>query len=109
MGCLYDLGPYPALVLKAKAPDVVPPAWVRGEVYEVSDALLTQLDSVEAYVSMQPENSEYVRETVWVESANGTKVQAWTYVYNQDLSQAQRIAHGDYVRHLKETGFTPTW
>ena len=106
-GCLYDLGPYPALVLQPMALDGVPVAWVRGEVYEVSDALLTQLDSVEAYVPTQPENSEYVRETVWVESANGTQVQAWTYVYNQDLSQAQRIAHGDYVRHLKEAGYTP--
>ena len=109
MGCLYDLGPYPALFLQPTANDVEPVTWVRGELYEVSDALLTQLDSVEAYVPTQPENSEYVRETVWVESANGTQVQAWTYVYNQDLSQAQRIAHGDYVRHLKEAGYTPTW
>jgi hypothetical protein len=30
-------------------------------------------------------------------------------VYNQDLSEAQRIADGDYLRRLKETGFTPTW
>jgi gamma-glutamylcyclotransferase (GGCT)/AIG2-like uncharacterized protein YtfP len=64
---------------------------------------------VEAYDPTQPDISEYVRETVWVESADGTQVQAWTYVYNQELSAAQRIADGDYLRRLKETGFTPTW
>ena len=109
MGCLYDLGPYPALVLQPKASDFEPATWVRGELYEVSDALLMELDSVEAYDPARPDSSEYVRETVWAESADGTQVQAWTYVYNQDLSDAKRIAHGDYVRHLKETGFTPTW
>ena len=109
MGCSYNLGPYPALVLKPWVTDVLPAEWVGGEVYEVSDALLTQLDGVEAYDPTQPDISEYVRETVWVESADGMQVQACTYVYNQDLTQAERIAHGDYLRHLKETGHTPTW
>jgi gamma-glutamylcyclotransferase (GGCT)/AIG2-like uncharacterized protein YtfP len=97
------------LALQPAAPDVISAAWVSGELYGVSDALLAQLDRVEAYDPSHPASSEYVRKTVWVEEADGTQAQAWTYVYSQSLSQAKRIAHGDYRRHLKETGYTPTW
>ena len=100
-GVLYDLGPYPAMVAGE--------ARVHGELYEVSDAQLAQLDEVEAYDSQRPEASEYVRQQVTVWLSQGGSQLAWTYVYNRSVAQAHRIAHGDYRRHLKHTGYTPTW
>ena len=107
--CLYDLGPYPAMVLQPVAQDATPTAWVSGSLYAVSDDMLAKLDRVEAYDPAHPERSEYIRATVWVASVDGKHEQAWTYVYNQNLSHAQRIAHGDYLQYLKDTGYTPTW
>jgi gamma-glutamylcyclotransferase (GGCT)/AIG2-like uncharacterized protein YtfP len=107
---LYDLGPYPGLIL--------PPApsaettWVWGQVAEVDDALLARLDAIEAYDPVRPEQSEYVRQRCDAHlqprsKADTPVVSAWVYVYNRSVANARRIDHGDYLRHLDETGFTP--
>src|SRR5215207_8003538 len=64
-GSLYDLGPYPGLQLnEAKA-------LVSGEVYEVDDELLKQLDEFEAA-------SNYLRRQVEI-SIGAQPRMCWTY------------------------------
>jgi gamma-glutamylcyclotransferase (GGCT)/AIG2-like uncharacterized protein YtfP len=102
---LYDLGPYPGLILDT--PTSEPESWVWGQVAEVDDALLARLDAMEAYDPDRPVQSEYVRQRCEAVTDGGRTLQVWVYVYNRSVQQARRIGHGQYLRHLDETGFTP--
>jgi gamma-glutamylcyclotransferase (GGCT)/AIG2-like uncharacterized protein YtfP len=97
---LYDLGPYPAVLAGE--------GLVWGELAEVDDALLHRLDAMEEYHVDDPAQSEYRRERCIAWLGDGLSCEAWVYVYNRAVTPAQRIVHGDYLRHLQDTGYTPT-
>ena len=97
---LFDLGPYPALVRGD--------GMVHGQVAWVDDALLARLDAIEEFNPEQPERSEYIRHRMTAQLANGQSLQVWVYVFNRSVTSATRIAHGDYLQHLRETGYVPT-
>jgi gamma-glutamylcyclotransferase (GGCT)/AIG2-like uncharacterized protein YtfP len=81
-GQLYHLGSYPAL-RPAEGPEDV----VQGEVYEVGDALLARLDSIEGHPWM------YKREPI--QTPNFGECQA--YFYQRKLHSAdRRIPDGNY-------------
>lgn len=93
---LFDLGIYPAAV-----PSDESRVW--GEVYRMHDraAVLGSLDEIEGYRPAQPDASLYMRTETEVTLADGRAVLAWAYFYNAPLGQAERIASGDYLQHLK--------
>ena len=93
---LFDLGIYPAAV-----PD--PRGTVWGEVYEMTepDTVLAALDDIEGYRPDDPDRSLYARSQAPVILPDGTPHRAWVYFYNAPLGQAQRIASGDYLEHVK--------
>ena len=95
-GALFDLGIYPAAV---PSPD----GRIWGEVYEISDvtAVLNALDDIEGYRHDDPDRSLYMRKEVEVVLQDGDRANAWVYFYNAPLGQAQRIASGDYLEHVK--------
>jgi gamma-glutamylcyclotransferase (GGCT)/AIG2-like uncharacterized protein YtfP len=95
-GALFDLGIYPAAV---PSPD----GHIWGEVYEMSDVtpVLEALDDIEGYRDDDPDRSLYLRKQVEVTLRDGTRALAWVYFYNAPLGQAQRIASGDYLEHVK--------
>jgi gamma-glutamylcyclotransferase (GGCT)/AIG2-like uncharacterized protein YtfP len=95
-GALFDLGIYPAAV---PSPD----GRIWGEVYEISDvtAVLVALDDIEGYRDSDPDRSLYMRKQAEVVLPDGTRASAWVYFYNAPLGQAQRIASGDYLEHVK--------
>lgn len=93
---LYDLGLFPAAV-------PAPGDQVWGEVYEVDDdpTVMARLDEIEGYRSTEPDASLYTRVAVSVHLDSGSVDTVWTYFYNAPLGQAERIAGGNYLDHLR--------
>ena len=93
---LFDLGIYPAAV-------PAPGGTCWGEVYSMTDAaeVLAALDDIEGYRPDAPDLSLYARARAPVTLPNGSSAEAWVYFYNAPLGQAQRIASGDYLEHVK--------
>ena len=93
---LFDLGLFPAAV-------PAPGSQVWGEVYEVDadPSVLATLDGIEGYQSAEPDTSLYTRVQVPVTYPDGRAESVWVYFYNAPLGQAERIASGDYLEHLR--------
>jgi gamma-glutamylcyclotransferase (GGCT)/AIG2-like uncharacterized protein YtfP len=66
-----------------------------------STTVLAALDEIEGYRPDDPDRSLYVRSRTAVTLPDGTCESAWVYFYNAPLGQAERIASGDYLEHVK--------
>jgi len=87
-GSLYDLGAYPGLLLGESD------SLVMGEVYEVDDETLMQLDAFETA-------SNYLRRQVEVTLGTGLAT-AWTYEPNPECySFGKLIPSGDWIEYGK--------
>lgn len=87
-GSLYDLGPYPGLLLDESSSMVV------GEVYEVDDELLHQLDAFEA-------SSHYWRKRVEL-ALGADKRRCWTYEPDPEFyALLTLIPSGDWIEYAK--------
>ena len=78
-GRLYDLGPYPGLRLDESD------SFVSGEVYEVDDQTLSELDQFEL-------SSDYLRKQMEVEHDNEHSC-CWIYVLDHDAARSFPIAN----------------
>ena len=87
---LYDLGPYPAMVYG----DGV----VYGEVYDVPEEVLRDLDWVEGVPVL------YRRELIKVVFQDGFSLKTWAYIYNGSVKGFPRIESGEW-NVLQEKGF----
>lgn len=86
-GSLYDLGPYPGVVLGGAG-------WVQGEVYALTPELERQLDLIEEVAPVP--SGEYARRHVAVEVA-GQRLPCLVYEIDpQRVQGAPRIASGDW-------------
>jgi gamma-glutamylcyclotransferase (GGCT)/AIG2-like uncharacterized protein YtfP len=87
-GSLYDLGAYPGLLLDESN------SLVTGEVYEVDDEILNELDEFEA-------SSNYRRKQV--EISPGThSTSCWTYEPDPEFYSLHRlITSGDWIEYAK--------
>ncbi len=98
---LYDLGHYPCLVRSENPADRV-----IGEVYEIHEEeledVLTKLDRYEGVNRIDPDKGLYRRELLEVRLEDGRTLQAWAYIYNQNIEGARRIPHGDYEKYIFE-------
>jgi len=87
-GSLYDLGDYPGLLLGESNSRVV------GEVYEVTDEILSQLDEFEA-------SSDYRRKQFEVSLGSGPK-KCWIYEPNPELCFLRPlITSGDWIEYAR--------
>lgn len=85
-GSLYDLGAFPGVVLDESGSKVV------GEVYEVDDEILNELDDFEA-------TSNYLRQQVEISLGNERKL-CWIYVPDPEFySPRILIASGDWIEY----------
>jgi gamma-glutamylcyclotransferase (GGCT)/AIG2-like uncharacterized protein YtfP len=93
-GSLYDLGPYPGLILNESSSLVI------GEVYEVDDETLHQLDEFEA-------SSNYRRKQVEV-SLGAHKRRYWTYEPDPEFYFLRTlITSGDWIEYAKTKAGRP--
>lgn len=88
---LVDLGPYPALLPKDDARDALAPN-VHGEIYEIDDAALPELDAFEGCPAL------YTRTRIPLTTDAGA-FEAWAYVFARPLPKtAQPVTTGRYVK-----------
>lgn len=99
-GRLYDLGPYPGLVIAERAGERS--GWVVGDVYRLPRPLrlLAVLDRYEAGARRAQPRFERVERTI--RFGDRRSVAAWVYVYRGSLARAEPIRCGDYRRYLEE-------
>ena len=96
-GQLFDLGRFPAAV-----PVVAHNEWVFGDLYEVDETTLAELDRYEAVES--PGASYFARRLHDATPENGVPVAAWVYWFHGPLPpNATRIANGQYERNFAPT------
>jgi gamma-glutamylcyclotransferase (GGCT)/AIG2-like uncharacterized protein YtfP len=87
-GSLYDLGAYPGLLLGESNSSVI------GEVYEVDDATLNELDEFEA-------SSRYRRKQVEIPVGNDRRT-CWTYEPDPEFYAPHAlITSGDWVEYAR--------
>ncbi|HKO98470.1 MAG TPA: gamma-glutamylcyclotransferase family protein [Pyrinomonadaceae bacterium] len=87
-GSLYDLGPYPGLVVNESN------SLVKGEVYEVDEELLNELDQFEA-------SSDYLRKRVEI-LIGSEKKEGWTYEPSSESYSLNRlIPSGDWIAYTR--------
>ncbi len=87
-GSLYDLGVYPGLLLDESK------SLVTGDVYEVDDEILNEMDDIEA-------PSDYRRKQVEISLGTDRK-KCWIYVPEQDpefYSAHTPITSGDWIEY----------
>lgn len=84
-GKLYDLGRYPGLQRST-----TPGEWVTGELYRLPE-LPDLLPTLDAY-----EGSDFERVLAVAQRADRRRVKAWVYEYCPRVSEAWRVASGDY-------------
>ena len=101
-GDLYDLGDFPGMVAGNGR--------VYGELYEIDDGILSELDQIEGYFPGREDHCTYLRKEIDVFSMkNGQPVKTYAYFYNRDLSKARKIECGDYRRHCHESEYGDHW
>ncbi len=81
---MYDLGSYPGIIPGQ--------GLVWGEVYQVPPGVLALLDEIE------DEGEEYERRLVWVRLKGGGALEAFVYVYKDDVSGAQEVPSGKWSK-----------
>jgi gamma-glutamylcyclotransferase (GGCT)/AIG2-like uncharacterized protein YtfP len=92
-GSLYDLGAYPGLVLNESS------SLVTGEVYEVDDEILSELDEFEA-------GSYYHRKQVEISLGSERKI-GWTYEPDlESYSVRTLITSGDWIEYARTRLFS---
>lgn len=105
-GKLYDLGGYPGLVYLPKQET----HFVTGHVFELADPerVLAILDAYEMIDPVFPENGEYQRMEVLVETASAT-VCCEVYLYRHFTDELAEIPNGDWPAWFQshETGIDP--
>lgn len=101
-GRLHALGAYPGLLEE--------PGTVVGELYRIDEQTRTQLDRVEGFDPVNPNDSLYQRRPIHAQLiATGEILNAETYVYNLDVPEGSHIREGDYRRLILETSDDTPW
>ena len=89
-GRLYDLGPFPGLVLENSGTAVY------GELYEIlhPNALLSLLDAYEGCGADDPKPHDFARLEATVRDTDGIDYRSWVYVYQNQVDPSWHVPSG---------------
>lgn len=90
--CLYDLGVFPGI----KKGD----GRVLGELYEVNEEALENLDEIEGYDAKNNDKSLYYRDEISIKPRK-TNAKVYAYFYNLPINNTRLITGGDYQSYLR--------
>src|SRR6185503_2336100 len=96
-GALYDLGPYPGLVISERVGVVRGSVWLLPE----DTRTLNELDRFEGYDPTDERGSLFLRRKQIVTLPDGRQLECWLYLYNRSPGRAPRVTSGDYLDYLK--------
>lgn len=94
-GVMYDLGSFPGVNYGLGV--------IHGEVYDVDELTLGDLDYLEGYDTQNVDSSLYVRNVTDITLENGRIIRdVFVYIYNKDLSGSGYpvIENGDYKEYV---------
>lgn len=94
-GVLVKIDWYPGLV-----PDPESSEKVVGEVYEVDEALIAELDEFEGIGLPDERNGEYARIKAVVTLADGSHEEVWIYEWLKGIEGYQVVESGDWLRQV---------
>ncbi len=97
-GKLYKIFWFPGVVLSEDASEKV--YGTLFQLHNVSDTLRF-LDDYEGFYESNIEESLFRREITTVFLENGNSIDAWVYLYNQNIENKQRILSGDFLKDAK--------
>lgn len=93
-GNLYDLGDFPGAVLESSSG-----RRIAGTVLRLprNSAVLKSLDVYEEFDPATPERSQFLRVRTMATLSDGSALECWIYVYNQNVSNARLIEGGEWI------------
>ena len=92
-GRLYDLGEYPGAILAPSSKTLI-----HGEIFELPNtpAIIKALDDYEEFDPGNQEDSLFLRTKARATLPDGSHIDCWIYVYNDDPGTAPLLADGTY-------------
>lgn len=97
-GTLYDLGAFPAMVEPERDGDRV-----AGDLYRLTEDPQRALERLDRYEGARgPNPLPYERRRATVAREDGSRVDAWTYVWTDPISEGRRVPGGDWLEHTDE-------
>lgn len=98
-GKLYKISWFPGVVLSEDASEKV-----CGTLFQLHNVreTLRFLDDYEGFYESNVEESLFRREITTVFLENGNSIDAWVYIYNQNIENKQRILSGDFLKDAKK-------
>jgi gamma-glutamylcyclotransferase (GGCT)/AIG2-like uncharacterized protein YtfP len=101
-GKLYDLGPYPGVILD-------PSSVVKGRVVRVpTDEVWKALEEYEACPFPESPDGLFRRVRTTSTLDNGESIECWVYVYDRPLDGATLIESGCWLTHRRDSRIKPT-
>lgn len=111
-GMIYDLDSFPGAVLDSSGekPSQNTTSYVYGELYQINENIINQLDWIEGYNESDPDSSLYIRQTLQVCRLHDNSIyNAIFYLYNGEVIESNRIKCGDYRRYTMEKNDRQQW
>jgi gamma-glutamylcyclotransferase (GGCT)/AIG2-like uncharacterized protein YtfP len=105
---LFDFGYYPVMIQEEGSKVFGQLVSLKRDCY---DQILKDLDFLESFDPNHPDSSNYLRVKALIETSEGERLEAWTYIgVETHVQKLPPIDHGDWAKHIAgKDGTIATW